>query len=120
MTHGAASGRITVHVLNTALGRPAAGLAITLDRIEGENRARLGAWITNADGRSDGPLVAGNAMQAGIYEVRFEVGAWERASQAEPGFYDTIPIRFRVTEPNAHHHIPLLLAPFGYTTYRGS
>jgi 5-hydroxyisourate hydrolase len=114
-------GRLTVHVLDTASGRPAAGLRLDLFRLEPTARQHLGGWRTNAEGRCDGPLLAGAALAAGSYEIVFEVAAW-RAARAEPdaGFYDTVPIRFRIADPAAHIHIPLILAPYGYSTYRGS
>jgi 2-oxo-4-hydroxy-4-carboxy-5-ureidoimidazoline decarboxylase len=118
----AAGGRLTVHVLDTAAGRPAAGLGLSLFRLgEDLGRRLLGTWRTNADGRCDEPLLAGEALSAGMYEILFAVGAW-RAATGDPGggFYDEVPIRFRVRDPGANHHVPLILAPFGYSTYRGS
>jgi 2-oxo-4-hydroxy-4-carboxy-5-ureidoimidazoline decarboxylase len=112
----AATGRLTVHVLDTAAGRPAQGVGFSLSRIEATVTTRLGDWITNLDGRGDGPLLQGDALRAGEYEIVFAVGAW----RSGPGFYDTIPIRFRIVDPTVHYHIPLLLSPFGYSTYRGS
>ncbi len=114
-------GRLTTHVLDTAAGRPAAGLRLELFRLEGAARQHLGSFRTNADGRCDAPLLAGAALAAGDYEIVFGVGAW-RAAQgtAEAGFYDEVPIRFRVGDPAGHYHVPLILAPFGYSTYRGS
>jgi len=112
---------LTVHVLDTARGVPAAGLAVTLFRIEGKARAVLGVWVTNADGRSERPLLDAATMRAGIYEVVFDVATWRRArGEAEPGFYDQVPVRFVATDPGGHYHIPLLLSPYGYSTYRGS
>jgi len=112
---------LTVHVLDTARGLPAVGLAITLYRIDGTQRAALGVWLTNADGRCDRPLLDAATMRAGTFEVVFDVGGWRRASgQAEPGFYDLIPIRFVADDAAGHYHIPLLLSPYGYSTYRGS
>jgi 2-oxo-4-hydroxy-4-carboxy-5-ureidoimidazoline decarboxylase len=115
-TTAAATGRLTVHALDTATGLPASGLPFSLGRLDNERTIPLGRWITNADGRCDQPLLAGDALTPGTYEILFEVGAW----RSGPGFYDAIPIRFRVTDASAHYHIPLLLAPFGYSTYRGS
>jgi len=116
-----ASGRLTVHALDTAVGRPATGLPYSLFRIGAVVRTQLGAWHTNADGRCDTPLLAGTSLIPGTYEVLFNVAAWrEMTGLGEGGFYDLIPIRFRVTDPSLHYHIPLLLSPFGYTTYRGS
>ena len=100
-------GRLTTHVLDVAEGRPAAGMTIDLVR----DGRLLGRFRTNDDGRLDAPLIEGAAFVCGIYELVFHV---------ERGFYDTIPVRFRVTDPSAHHHVPLLLSPHGYTTYRGS
>jgi len=121
MSTDPATGALTVHALDTALGRPAAGLPLSLFRIGNVVRAQLGAWRTNSDGRCDAPLLAGAALTVGSYEIVFNVGAWrEMAGASDLGFYDLIPIRFRVTDPAAHYHIPLLLSPYGYSTYRGS
>jgi len=115
------AGRLTVHVLDTARGRPAAGLRLDLYRLEESARRHLGSWRTNADGRCDAPLLAGAALAAGSYEIVFDVAGWRAAGrQAEAGFYDTVPVRFRIDDPAAHTHVPLLLAPYGYSTYRGS
>ena len=115
------SGYLSVHVLDTALGQPAVGLALSLFRIGTVVRTQLGAWHTNADGRCDTPLLSGAALIPGPYEIVFNVGAWrEMAKSGDLGFYDLIPIRFRVTDPTVHYHIPLLLSPYGYSTYRGS
>jgi 5-hydroxyisourate hydrolase len=117
----ATTGLLTVHVLDTALGQPAAGLPLSLFRIGNVVRAQLGAWHTNADGRCDSPLLSGPALTPGAYEIVFNVGAWREMSGAgDAGFYDLIPIRFRVSDPAAHYHIPLLLSPYAYSTYRGS
>ena len=112
-------GRPTTHVLDTALGRPAAGLAVTLSR-DGEERAHA---VTNADGRCDAPLLDGERLTAGVYEIAFEAGRYFDAlglRLPEPKFLDTIVIRFGIADPAGHYHVPLLLSPFGYTTYRGS
>jgi 5-hydroxyisourate hydrolase len=115
------TGRLTLHVLDTALGGPAAGVPLSLFRIGDVVRTQLGAWHTNTDGRCDAPLLEGPALIPGPYEIVFNVGAWrELAGSGDPGFYDLITIRFRVTDPSAHYHIPLLLSPYGYSTYRGS
>jgi 5-hydroxyisourate hydrolase len=111
------TGQITVHVLDTARGRGASGVGLLLIRIDGDTRKVLGRDQTNEDGRTDAPLLTGSALHAGIYEVIFDIGAW---SGATSDFYDLIPIRFRINDPSEHYHVPLLLAPFGYTTYRGS
>lgn len=111
-------GRLTTHVLDTAAGRPAAGLKLTLSRLTEAGAQEIGRFQTNEDGRCDAPLLAGDALLPGDYEILFDVGAWRGAGAAS--FYDKIPIRFRVTDPHGHYHVPLILAPFGYSTYRGS
>ena len=114
-------GRLTTHVLDLAEGRPGAGLSLTLFHVEAGERRVLGRFRTNADGRSDAPLLSGDALREGVYEIVFQVGEW-RAGHGAPGvgFYDDIPIRFRVADPHGHYHVPLILSPFGYSTYRGS
>ena len=102
---------LTTHVLDVSRGRPAAGVAIELLR-GGE---LVASAVTNADGRTDGPLL--EQLEAGEYELRFAVGDYFGGG---PGFLDVVPVRFGVSEPEAHHHVPLLVAPGGYSTYRGS
>ena len=117
-----AMGRLTTHVLDTASGRPAAGLTIELYRI-GASPERLKVATTNADGRVDGPLLEGDAFSAGVYELRFHAGDYLRAVNdglPRPAFLDVVPIRFGVAEAADHYHVPLLLSPYGYSTYRGS
>ncbi len=116
-------GRLSTHVLDTARGKPAAGVRITLFRISGQNQRKLKEVVTNADGRTDAPLLEGEALQAGSYELVFCAGDYLRASgQAGEGilFLDEIPIRFGVPDVGQHYHVPLLISPFGYSTYRGS
>jgi 5-hydroxyisourate hydrolase len=116
------TGRLTTHVLDTARGRPAAGVKITLYRI-GTSREHLLDAVTNADGRVDGALLAGDALVAAVYELVFAAGDYLRASEQAGGglpFLDEIPIRFGVADPAAHYHVPLLISPFAYSTYRGS
>jgi 5-hydroxyisourate hydrolase len=116
-------GRLTTHVLDTARGKPAAGVAITLYRLDGEARQELGRVVTNADGRTDGPMLAGADMTVGHYELVFAAGDYLRATgQAGEGvlFLDDIPIRFGIPDAGAHYHVPLLISPFAYSTYRGS
>jgi len=113
-----ASGRLTIHVLDTGLGLPAAGIGYTLYRLDPSARHPIASGKTGADGRAEGgSLLAGAAVLPGIYELVFAAGAY---SEAEAPFFDEIPIRFRITDPAAHYHVPLILAPYGYTTYRGS
>jgi len=114
-------GRLTTHVLDLALGRPAAGLVVEL-WTAGDVPSFLKRAATNADGRVDAPLLEGSAMTAGTYELRFAAGDYFRTvgtAIAQP-FLDVIPIRFGISDASAHLHVPLLLSPFGYSTYRGS
>lgn len=115
-------GRLTTHVLDTAAGIPAAGLQIELWTV-GDKSERIKSVVTNDDGRVDGALLEGSELSAGIYELRFDAGAYLRGTGqelSEPLFLDIIPIRFGVSDASAHYHVPLLLSPFGYSTYRGS
>jgi len=114
-------GRITTHVLDTAAGRPAAGLKVILTRLDG-TPAVVAEAVTNADGRCDKPLLEGAAFAAGRYEIVFHVGDYFRRAGLklpEPPFFDLVPIRFGVTE-DTHYHVPLLVSPYAYSTYRGS
>jgi len=116
-------GRLTTHVLDTAAGRPAAGLQIDLLRREGAARKPLLSVTTNDDGRVDAPLLAGDAFTAGRYELVFHAAAYLRASGAElpaTPFLDEIVIAFGIDNADQHYHVPLLLSPYGYSTYRGS
>jgi 5-hydroxyisourate hydrolase len=115
-------GRLTTHVLDTASGTPAAGLKVELFRVDA-HATSLKVVTTNADGRIDAPLLEGNAFAAGVYELRFHAGDYLRkAGRAlpDPLFLDVIPIRFGIADREAHYHVPLLLSPYGYSTYRGS
>lgn len=114
-------GRLTTHVLDLVAGRPAAGLAIELWRCDG-TPVRLKEVVTNQDGRVDAPLLQGDELQKGVYELRFQAGSYLRrqGNDAEPAFLDIIPIRFGIAEADQHYHVPLLLSTFGYSTYRGS
>ncbi|MBX6753468.1 MAG: hydroxyisourate hydrolase [Thermorudis peleae] len=116
-------GQLTTHVLDTARGRPAAGLALSLWRIapSGE-RVLLTTTRTNADGRTSVPLLAGDAFTAGTYELVFEVGDYfaGHPDVSQPPFLDQVPVRFTVADPAAHYHVPLLVSPWSYVTYRGS
>ena len=117
-------GRLTTHVLDTAAGRPAAGLALALFALEADGRRPLlGRATTNADGRLDAPLHGPGTIRAGRFELVFEVAAYFRARGVvlpEPPFLETVPIRFGIADADAHYHVPLLVSPYGYTTYRGS
>jgi 5-hydroxyisourate hydrolase len=115
-------GSLTTHVLDTATGKPAAGLSIQLFRLSGDARTHLKTVVTNADGRCDAPLLAGEAFATGEYELVFAAGEYLRrqgASLPQPAFLDAIPIRFGMAEA-VHYHVPLLVSPYGYSTYRGS
>lgn len=116
------AGYLTTHVLDTASGRPATGLEIELYRIDGEQRTRLTSVTTNDDGRTDGPILPEGSFETGTYELVFHAGSYLSAnglSAERPPFLDVIPIRFGMAEA-VHYHVPLLLSPYGYSTYRGS
>jgi 5-hydroxyisourate hydrolase len=118
------TGRLTTHVLDTAQGRPAANMTLQLWRVgPNDERALLKTLRTNADGRTDAPLLAGDELLAGVYELVFAVGAYF-AAQAIPTaalpFLDQVPIRFGIADAQAHYHVPLLTSPWAYSTYRGS
>ena len=115
-------GRLTTHVLDTALGRPAQGVRIELFGLSGD-RAPLVDTVTNADGRCDAPLLDQTAFSVGRYELVFHAGDYFRAlglDLPDPAFLDEVAIRFGIAEPDSHYHVPLLLSPHGYSTYRGS
>ncbi|MEK1891418.1 MAG: hydroxyisourate hydrolase [Phyllobacterium sp.] len=121
-SHNDAAGRLTTHVLDTASGKPAARLKVDLYRIEGDALMPLETTHTNEDGRCERPLLSGETMRSGAYELRFHVGAYFGGEQqvARTPFLDVVPIRFGIDDEKAHYHVPLLVAPFGYSTYRGS
>jgi 5-hydroxyisourate hydrolase len=115
--------RLSTHVLDTVHGGPARGVRITLHRLSGEVPALVRDVLTNADGRTDEPLMAGEWFQTGEYELTFHIGDYFKArgtKTAEPPFLDTVPIRFTIAEPDGHYHVPLLCSPWSYSTYRGS
>ena len=123
MTSGTHSGRLTTHVLDTATGRPAAGMTIELFRVERGDRRLLGTVATNGDGRCDGPLLQGPELVAGQYELVFHVGDYLRAlgmQLSDPPFLDLVPLRFGIADAGQHYHVPLLVSPYAYSTYRGS
>lgn len=116
------AGKLTTHVLDTAAGKPAAGMRIELHRIDGGAKHPLADLLTNADGRTDHPLLAGESMIAGRYRLLFHVGDYF-ASSGSPGakqFLDVVPVLFRIADANAGYHVPLLVSPWAYSTYRGS
>ena len=117
------SGGLTTHVLDTAQGRPAAGLNIELFRLEDSERTLLKSVTTNADGRTDAPLIARGELQAGVYELVFDVAGYFADSGlalSQPAFLTQVPLRFGVADTGAHYHVPLLVSPWAYSTYRGS
>lgn len=116
-------GRLSTHVLDTARGKPAAGVKIMLYRQSGQSHRKIAEVVTNADGRTDAPLLEGAKLTEGVYELVFCVGDYLRASGQVSGevlFLNEIPIRFGVPDASQHYHVPLLISPFGYSTYRGS
>ena len=116
------TGYLTTHVLDTARGCPAAGLKIELFRLAGDARTHLATAETNADGRTDTPILPAETFETGTYELVFHAGAYldtNGTPPEDPRFLDVVPIRFGMSEA-AHYHVPLLLSPFGYSTYRGS
>jgi 5-hydroxyisourate hydrolase len=117
-----AAGFLTTHVLDTARGCPAAGVRIMLYKVSGNSHRKIAEAVTNADGRTDAPILPAEKFVTGTYELVFCAGEYLRANggaAAEPLFLDEVPIRFGMAE-DAHYHVPLLLSPFGYSTYRGS
>lgn len=135
-------GKLTTHVLDTALGRPASGVPVRLHRVRDGVRELVAETVTNADGRCDAPVLEGSALEPGEYEIVFHAGDYlartapagsapsrpAAAGSTSSGatadgpapFLSTIPIRFGVADADEHYHVPLLLSPFGYSTYRGS
>lgn len=111
---------LTTHVLDTSREGPAEGVGVTLYRLEDGDREQLTAATTNHDGRVDEPLLDADEIEAGTFELVFDVGAYYREGDAESTFLDEVPVRFLIDDPTEHYHVPLLLSPGGYTTYRGS
>lgn len=119
-------GKLTTHVLDTARGKPADGVGIALYRVTGNSHKKIASAVTNDDGRTDSPILPEDSFAVGTYELVFFVGDYLRrhglvvASSDAPLFLDEIPIRFGIDDPGSHYHVPLLVSPFGYSTYRGS
>ena len=113
---------LTTHVLDTARGRPAAGMKVELARLDGEGREAIKTVRTNEDGRVDAPLLGEGELVRGAYELLFDVGEYFAGYEGvgDPPFLDVVPIRFGVADPSAHYHVPLLASPWAYSTYRGS
>ena len=118
-----AEGYLTTHILDTARGCPAEGVKIALYRVSGNSHKKIAETVTNSDGRTDSPILGQDAFKTGTYELIFSTGDYLRETgQAteDPLFLDQIPIRFGMADEAAHYHVPLLLSPYGYSTYRGS
>lgn len=116
-------GRLTTHVLNTMHGKPAANIEIELYSINGAEHIHVKTLRTNADGRCDGAILMDEEFTIGQWELVFHVGEYFKAQGvelAEPGFLDQVPVRFGIQDVEAHYHVPLLVSPWSYTTYRGS
>jgi 5-hydroxyisourate hydrolase len=119
----AMSGYLTTHVLDTARGCPAKGIRIVLSRVTDAGSEQIAETVTNDDGRTDSPILPADAFATGTYELVFFAGDYLRATGqagADPLFLDQVPIRFGMSDAAAHYHVPLLLSPYGYSTYRGS
>jgi 5-hydroxyisourate hydrolase len=116
-------GHLSTHVLDTARGKPAAGVAIRLYACNGDERRLLKSAMTNADGRTDAPLLSENDLVVGVYELVFGAGDYHRAQGDQlpsPPFLDEVVVRFGVADASSNYHVPLLLSPYSYSTYRGS
>ncbi len=115
-------GRLTTHVLDTLRGRPAQGVRIEVQRLEGARWDALAVAVTNADGRVDAPLLSGDALVAGRYRLEFHIAEYFRSVGVEDAgkFLDVVPVEFIIADANAAYHVPLLVSPWHYVTYRGS
>jgi len=115
------SGELTTHVLDTGREGPATGVTVTLQRLsDSESPETIAQGTTNDDGRLEEPLLTSEEMDAGTYQLLFDVGAYYETVDSGSSFLDIVPVRFEITAPDEHYHVPLLLSPGGYTTYRGS
>ncbi|KQQ29363.1 OHCU decarboxylase [Methylobacterium sp. Leaf123] len=117
------TGRLSTHVLDTVAGRPAAGVVVELAEIVGDESVTVARTVTNADGRTDSPLIGGRPVPIATYELRFYIGAYfcrTGLTLPDPAFLDVVPIRFGVAEPEGQYHVPLVASPWSYQTYRGS
>jgi 2-oxo-4-hydroxy-4-carboxy-5-ureidoimidazoline decarboxylase len=114
-------GRLSTHVLDTMDGKPAAGVRLALYEIGASARGLIVETVTNADGRTDQPLMSGGPLRIGTYELQFFIGPhFARLAMADPPYLDIVPVRFSIAEPEGHYHVPLLVTPWSYSTYRGS
>jgi len=115
-------GQLTTHVLDTARGVPAGGVLVEAHLVRASERMPVGSETTNAQGRTDTPLASGGQFERGLYELTFHVGDYFRRAGvpiSDPPFLDRVVIRIGVADPAAGYHVPLLISPYGYTTYRG-
>jgi 5-hydroxyisourate hydrolase len=115
--------RLSTHILDTALGKPAKGIVVQLFQLVGDTRTLVAERVTNADGRTDTPLLSGETIPTGIFELVFHAGAYLSTCGADlpdPLFIDVVPIRFGIADASGHYHVPLLLSPWSFSTYRGS
>lgn len=118
-------GKLTTHVLDTTRGKPGHGISVALYRLEGEQRQLLTTVVTNLDGRIDAPILENNEFTVGVYELIFSVGSYfaqveTDTAPAEPRFLNDVVIRFGISAADQHYHVPLLITPYSYSTYRGS
>ena len=113
------TGFLTTHVLDTAGGIPAAGMQVDLFRIAAEGREHVARMVTNEDGRTDTPILPADAFVVGHYELVFQAGTYFGRDE-DISFLNEIPIRFGINDPASHYHVPLLVSPFSFSTYRGS
>lgn len=116
-------GKLTTHVLDAAHGCPGSSIKVELYRVEGQSLVLIGDAVTNSDGRCDAPLLQGEEYRSGVYQLQFHAGDYYRArgtALPEPAFLDVVVLRFGIDEGQEHYHVPLLVSPYSYSTYRGS
>lgn len=116
-------GRLTTHVLDAAHGCPGSAIKVELYRIEGEQQELVTTVVTNDDGRCDGPILQGEDYRSGVYQLHFHAGDYYRArgvALPDPAFLDVVVLRFGIDAGQDHYHVPLLISPYSYSTYRGS
>jgi 5-hydroxyisourate hydrolase len=116
-------GRITTHVLDAAHGCPGSQISVELYRVEGQALSLLSRTVTNSDGRCDEPVLQGDEYRSGVYQLQFAVGDYYRGkglASVDPAFLDVVVLRFGIDATQAHYHVPLLVSPYSYSTYRGS
>jgi 5-hydroxyisourate hydrolase len=115
-------GFLTTHILDTARGCPAKGVAIDLYKLDGDNRTLVASTTTNDDGRTNSPMIPAGELVCGTYELVFKIGSYFEgfAPESEHPFIDVVPIRFGIDDVTSHYHVPLLASPFSFSTYRGS